>query len=152
MRCALVTGCQTCALPISSSRTWWPRAEAPERRDGFQPRATSGAQARPTVRGRHGPAPHVNAAHGHRLIDCSTRTVHGAQMTETSAIDHDPREGFANALTHGVRAAAALAGGAVLSALAAHHGDGWQPTAPIGFGIGLQRRSVASTIHTPAHT
>src|SRR3546814_18479384 len=92
--------------PRASRRTWWPRAEAPERRDGFQPRETSGAQARPTVRGRHGPAPHVDAAHGHQLIDCSTRTAPGVQMTATSAIVPDPREEPASAPTPGVGAAA----------------------------------------------
>src|SRR3546814_11131146 len=87
-----------------------------------------------------------------RLIDCSTRTVHGAQMTETSAIVHDPREEFASALTHGVGAAAALAGGAVLIALAALHGDGWQLTAAIVFGICLLLLYVASTLyHAVSH-
>src|SRR3546814_3642348 len=83
-----------------------------------------------------------------RLIDCSTRTVHGAQMTETSAIVHDPREEFASALTHGVGAAAALAGGAVLIALAALHGDGWQLTAAIVFGICLRSEEHTSELQS----
>src|SRR3546814_11847602 len=68
-------------------------------------------------------------------------------MTATSAIVHDPREELASALTHGVGAAAALAGGAVLIALAALHGDGWQLTAAIVFGICLLLLYVASTLY-----
>jgi len=65
---------------------------------------------------------------------------------------HDPREEFASALTHGVGAAAALAGGAVLIALAALRGDGWQLTAAIVFGICLLLLYVASTLyHAVAH-
>src|SRR3546814_2607454 len=73
-------------------------------------------------------------------------------MTATSAIVHDPREELASALTHGVGAAAALAGGAVLIALAALHGDGWQLTAAIVFGICLLLLYVASTLyHAVSH-
>jgi hemolysin III len=68
-------------------------------------------------------------------------------MTASQAIAHDPREEFASALTHGVGAAAALAGGAVLIALAALHGDGWQLTAAIVFGICLLLLYVASTLY-----
>ena len=68
-------------------------------------------------------------------------------MTAGQAIAHDPREEFASALTHGVGAAAALAGGAVLIALAALHGDGWQLTAAIVFGICLLLLYVASTLY-----
>lgn len=65
---------------------------------------------------------------------------------------HDPREEFASALTHGVGAAAALAGGAVLIALAALHGDGWQLIAAIVFGVCLLLLYVASTLyHAVAH-
>ena len=39
---------------------------------------------------------------------------------------HHVRHEIANALTHGLGAAAALAGGAVLITLAAIYGDGWQ--------------------------
>jgi hemolysin III len=67
-------------------------------------------------------------------------------MQATSSIVHDPREEFASALTHGLGAAAALAGGAVLIALAALHGDGWQLTAAIVFGICLLLLYVASTL------
>jgi hemolysin III len=68
-------------------------------------------------------------------------------MQATSSIVHDPREEFASALTHGLGAAAALAGGAVLIALAALHGDGWQLTAAIVFGICLLLLYVASTLY-----
>ena len=57
------------------------------------------------------------------------------------------REELASALTHGVGAAAALAGGAVLIALAALEGDGWQLTAAIVFGICLLLLYVASTLY-----
>jgi hemolysin III len=65
---------------------------------------------------------------------------------------HDPREEFASALTHGVGAAAALAAGAVLIALVARNGNGWQLTAAIVFGICLLLLYVASTLyHATAH-
>lgn len=64
----------------------------------------------------------------------------------------DSREELASALTHGVGAAAALAGGAVLIVLAALHGDGWQLSAAIVFGISLLLLYVASTLyHAIAH-
>ncbi len=47
---------------------------------------------------------------------------------------HSVREEIANALTHGVGATAALAGGAVLITLAARFGDGWQVTGAVVFG------------------
>src|SRR5690606_32991322 len=57
------------------------------------------------------------------------------------------REELANALTHGVGAAAALAGGAVLITLAAIRGDGWQLAGAIVFGIALLLLYVASTLY-----
>jgi hemolysin III len=57
------------------------------------------------------------------------------------------REELASALTHGVGAAAALAAGAVLIALAARDGDGWQLGAAIVFGICLLLLYVASTLY-----
>src|SRR3546814_9856342 len=92
-------------------------------------------------------APRGNAQLRSRPSDCSTRTTQSVPMTATYAIVHDPREEFASALTHGVGAAAALAGGAVLIALAALHGDGWQLTAAIVFGICLLLLYVASTLY-----
>lgn len=57
------------------------------------------------------------------------------------------REEFANALTHGLAAAAALAGGAVLIALAASSGDGWRLSGAIVFGACLLLLYVASTLY-----
>jgi len=57
------------------------------------------------------------------------------------------REELASALTHGVGAAAALAGGAVLITLAALHGNGWQLGAAIVFGISLLLLYLASTLY-----
>ena len=58
----------------------------------------------------------------------------------------DPEE-RASALTHGVGALAALAGGAVLVALASLHGDGWQLAAAIVFSISLLLLYSASTLY-----
>jgi len=57
------------------------------------------------------------------------------------------REEFANALTHGLGAAAALAASAVLVTLAAIHGDGWQLAGAIVFGSALLLLYVASTLY-----
>jgi hemolysin III len=57
------------------------------------------------------------------------------------------REDLASALTHGVGAAAALAAGAVLIALVARDGDGWQLGAAIVFGVCLLLLYVASTLY-----
>ncbi len=65
--------------------------------------------------------------------------------TATHAID--PREELASALTHGVGAAAALAGAAVLITLAALYGNGWQLGAAIVFGVALLLLYVASTLY-----
>ena len=59
----------------------------------------------------------------------------------------DPREELASALTHGLGATAALAGGAILITLAALHGDRWQLAAAIVFGIALLALYVASTLY-----
>ena len=59
----------------------------------------------------------------------------------------DIRAEIASALTHGLGAVAALAGGAVLITLAAIHGDGWQLGASIVFGISLLLLYVASTLY-----
>lgn len=60
------------------------------------------------------------------------------------------REEFANALTHGLGATAALAGGAVLITLAALYGDGWQLASAIVFGTSLLLLYVASTLYHAA--
>lgn len=54
---------------------------------------------------------------------------------------------MASALTHGLGAAAALAGGAVLITLATIHGDGWQLAGAIVFGIALLLLYLASTLY-----
>ncbi|WP_202844527.1 PAQR family membrane homeostasis protein TrhA [Luteimonas saliphila] len=59
----------------------------------------------------------------------------------------DLRDELASALTHGVGAAAALAGSAVLITLAAIHGDGWQLGAAIVFGVSLLLLYLASTLY-----
>ncbi|MCA0394643.1 MAG: hemolysin III family protein [Proteobacteria bacterium] len=63
--------------------------------------------------------------------------------------DHllDLRDEIASALTHGLGAAAALAGGAVLITLAAIHGDGWQLAGAIVFGVALLLLYLASTLY-----
>ncbi|MBN8261129.1 MAG: hemolysin III family protein [Xanthomonadales bacterium] len=69
----------------------------------------------------------------------------------TGLVPH-PREELANALTHGVGAAAALAGGAVLITLAALRGDGWVLAASIVFGVAMLLLYTASTLyHAVSH-
>ena len=57
------------------------------------------------------------------------------------------REELANAWTHGVGAAASLAGGGILITLAALHGDGWQLASAIVFGVALLLLYTASTLY-----
>ena len=64
----------------------------------------------------------------------------------SSVVPH-PGEELANALTHGVGAAAALAGGAVLITLVALFGDGWQLAGAIVFGVALLLLYTASTLY-----
>ncbi len=63
--------------------------------------------------------------------------------------DHliDLRDEIASALTHGLGAVAALAGGAVLITLAAIYGDAWQLGASIVFGVTLLLLYTASTLY-----
>lgn len=74
-------------------------------------------------------------------------------MTEKSygQPDHHIREELASALTHGLGATAALAGGAVLITLAALHGDAWQLGAAIVFGVALLLLYLASTLYHSIH-
>jgi len=65
-------------------------------------------------------------------------------MTATAA---SIREEIASALTHGLGAVSALAGGAVLITLAAIYGDGWQLASAIVFGIALLLLYTASTLY-----
>ena len=63
------------------------------------------------------------------------------------------REEVANALTHGLAAAAALAGSSVLITLAALFGDGWQLAGAIVYGVTLLLLYLASTLyHAIPHT
>lgn len=57
------------------------------------------------------------------------------------------REELVNALTHGLGATAALAGGALLVTLAALHGDRWQLAGAIVFGLCLLLLYLASTLY-----
>lgn len=76
----------------------------------------------------------------------------GWQPSATHHGEHHVREELANALTHGLGATAALAGGAVLIALAALHGDRWQLAGAIVFGLSLLLLYLASTLyHAIAH-
>ena len=59
----------------------------------------------------------------------------------------EKREELASALTHGLGATAALAGGAVLVTLAAVFGNGWQLGAAIVFGVTLLLLYLASTLY-----
>jgi len=61
--------------------------------------------------------------------------------------DHHVREELASALTHGLGATAALAGGAVLITVAALNGDGWKLAASIVFGVALLLLYLASTLY-----
>ena len=57
------------------------------------------------------------------------------------------RDEIASALTHGLGAVAALAGGAVLITLTALHGDAWQLGTSIVFGVTLLLLYTASTLY-----
>jgi len=67
--------------------------------------------------------------------------------SETPVHELTAREELANALTHGIGAVAALVAGAVLIALAAIHGDGWQLAGAIVFGTALLLLYTASTLY-----
>lgn len=67
--------------------------------------------------------------------------------TAPTIAPHSMREEFLSALTHGLGATAALAGGAVLITLAALYGDGWQLTGAIVFGACLLLLYLASTLY-----
>lgn len=69
---------------------------------------------------------------------------HVSQRTHSMV---DLRDEIASALTHGVGAALALGGGAVLITLAAIHGDGWQLAGAIVFGVALLLLYTASTLY-----
>lgn len=70
-----------------------------------------------------------------------------SETTRPAATPAAIREEIANALTHGLGATAALAGGAVLITLAAIHGDRWQLIGAIVFGACLLLLYLASTLY-----
>ena len=74
-----------------------------------------------------------------------------AELPDPRRHSHGPfysaGEELANAWTHGLGATAALAGGGILIALAARHGDGWQLTGAVVFAICLLLLYLASTLY-----
>lgn len=62
-------------------------------------------------------------------------------------VQSDPAEELVNAVTHGLGAALALAGLAILVVLAALLGDGWQLGSAIVFGVTLVLLYLASTLY-----
>ncbi|MCD7100056.1 hemolysin III family protein [Stenotrophomonas sp. MMGLT7] len=68
-------------------------------------------------------------------------------MDANASPSADFRDELASALTHGLGAVAALAGGAVLITLSAIHGDGWQLGTSIVFSVTLLLLYVASTLY-----
>lgn len=60
---------------------------------------------------------------------------------------YTPTEETANGLTHGVGLGASLAGAALLVALTALHGDGWQIASSIVYGLALVTLYTASTLY-----
>jgi hemolysin III len=82
---------------------------------------------------------------GHKAIAPSARYSAPEELHSNEL--HSVREEFFNALTHGLGATAALAGGAVLITLAALYGDGWQLAGAIVFGICLLLLYLASTLY-----
>ncbi|GAB3747970.1 PAQR family membrane homeostasis protein TrhA [Lysobacter olei] len=73
--------------------------------------------------------------------------AHGATLDALLARQRELREELANAWTHGVGAAASLAGGGILITLAALRGDGWQLASAIVFGVALLLLYTASTLY-----
>ena len=80
------------------------------------------------------------------MTDSTKSSPHLSARAVPDHVEH-PGEELANAWTHGLGATAALAGGAVLVALAARHGDGWQLTSSIVFAISLLLLYIASTLY-----
>lgn len=79
-------------------------------------------------------------------MDASPGLDRTSRADPTAAVENATHE-LANALTHGLGAIAALAGGAVLVTLAAIHGDGWQLAGAIVFGVCLLLLYLASTLY-----
>ncbi|MDZ4047221.1 MAG: hemolysin III family protein [Pseudoxanthomonas sp.] len=68
-------------------------------------------------------------------------------MTEYEKDHESPREELANAISHGLGALAALAGGSVLITLSATFGNGWQLAGAIVFSASLFVLYLASTLY-----
>jgi hemolysin III len=81
-------------------------------------------------------------------MDASPLDAPSARRAAES-LQHATHE-IANALTHGLGAIAALAGGAVLVTLAALRGDGWQLAGAIAFSASLLLLYAASTLYHAA--
>ncbi|CAN5856192.1 hemolysin III family protein [soil metagenome] len=60
---------------------------------------------------------------------------------------YTPAEEIANGLTHGVGLGASLAGAALLIAITALHGDGWQIASSVVYGSSLVTLYMASTLY-----
>ena len=86
----------------------------------------------------HEPQPHLG-----RSNVAATKDKHAHAHLDARQV----REELLNALTHGLGATAALAGGALLVTLAALHGDGWQLAGAIVFGTCLLLLYLASTLY-----
>ena len=86
----------------------------------------------------HEPQPHLG-----RSSVAATKDKHAHAHLDARQV----REELLNALTHGLGATAALAGGALLVTLAALHGDGWQLAGAIVFGTCLLLLYLASTLY-----
>src|SRR5690606_34023693 len=71
----------------------------------------------------------------------------GMAMTEYEKDHESPREELANAISHGLGALAALAGGSVLITLSAAFGNGWQLAGAIVFSASLFLLYLASTLY-----
>ena len=84
----------------------------------------------------HEPQPHLG-----RSNVAATKDKHAHAHLDARQV----REELLNALTHGLGATAALAGGALLVTLAALHGDGWQLAGAIVFGTCLLLLYLAPT-------
>ncbi len=82
------------------------------------------------------------------MARADSATICSRQDPAAATMEKSPlKEEIASALTHGLGAVAALAGGSVLITLAALHGDAWQLGASIVFGVCLLLLYVASTLY-----
>src|SRR5690606_13096321 len=131
--------------PRRRRRTGLPGAEP------GQPAAGPGALAGRPLRRHPGGRPHASDGLSGRHPQYARVWHDRGGPSPGFAVSTSPlrahREELANALTHGLGAAAALAGGAVLITLAAIFGNGWQLGAAIVFGVSLLLLYLASTLY-----